>query len=74
MKLDGMIQKFLVVNQNDLKYLSSEQINQFGEILGTIDAGRVNDNKSLNNYVVINTDEPYINDVVDLMKRNGHWG
>lgn len=24
-------------------------------------------------YIVINTDEPYINEVIDILKKNGHW-
>lgn len=25
-------------------------------------------------YLVINTDEPYAEEVIDILKRNGHWG
>lgn len=25
-------------------------------------------------YIVINTDEPYIDEIIDVLKRHGHWG
>lgn len=25
-------------------------------------------------YLVINTDEPYIQDIIEIMKKNGQWG
>lgn len=30
--------------------------------------------KSNNEYLVINTDEPYAEEVIEIMKRHGHWG
>jgi hypothetical protein len=29
--------------------------------------------KKLNTYLVINTDELYADEVIDILKRNGHW-
>ncbi|WP_339314624.1 hypothetical protein [Paenibacillus sp. FSL R10-2734] len=43
-----------------------------------IDAGHVLDagkcSASENVYVVINVDEPYIDEIIDTMAVNGHWG
>lgn len=25
-------------------------------------------------YLVINTDEPYADEIIEILKRNGHWG
>lgn len=27
-----------------------------------------------NSYVVVNTDEPYVDNIIEIMKKNGHWG
>lgn len=27
-----------------------------------------------NEYLVINIDEPYIEEIVDILKKHGHWG
>jgi hypothetical protein len=40
-----------------------------------IRAGREKDGKNPNNkYLVINVDEPYADEVIEILKRNGHWG
>lgn len=70
-----MIDKFTVVKNKDIvKYLSQDQINDLANILNTIAKGREVDGKKENTYVVINTDEPYAEDVINIMKQNGHWG
>ena len=43
-------------------------------LLGIIETGREKDGKkSFNSYVVINTDEPWIGEIVEVMERNGAW-
>jgi len=29
--------------------------------------------KRQNEYLVINTDEPYAEEIIEILKRNGHW-
>lgn len=31
-------------------------------------------NPTPNTYIVINTDEPYANEIIEIMKKHGHWG
>lgn len=43
--------------------------------LEKIEQGRLKDGKTIgNDYIVINQDEPYINEIIEVMKRHGHWG
>lgn len=54
-----------------------EQRAQLGAIGATIDSHRIDAGKqpaSNNTYIVINTDEPYAPEVVEILKRYGHWG
>ncbi len=72
---DGMKDKFLVLNRNDIeKYLNKDLKCQLDIACMQITACREIDGKSKNNYLVINTDEPYANQVMEIMKSNGHWG
>ena len=72
--------KYTVLNERDYQKYVSDDLKErfepvFDEVLTTIEEGRVKDGKCLyNNYVVINLDEPYINEIVEIMKRYGHWG
>ena len=79
--LKGQEVKFVVINKNDVsKYVqSSEIIESFNETLtnvsNCIEHGRNQDDKNVeNSYIVINTDESYIDEVVEILKRHGHWG
>ena len=73
--LEGLADKFTVVKNEDIiKYLSEEQTNILASILTTVAKGREKDGSKENSYVVINTDEPYASDVINLMKQHGHWG
>ena len=52
-----------------------EMIDALEPFLERIEKGRMKDGKtSGNDYVVINQDEPYINEIIEVMKRHGHWG
>ena len=68
--------KFVVIKREDArKYLTPLQCGVLGLALGSIEDGRTKDGrKSDNEYLVINTDEPYAPEVIEIMKRHGHWG
>jgi len=75
--LEGRERKYTIINEKDkAKYLTSEEQEEFESALfyylGKIEEGRAIDGKEpFNSYVVINTDEPYINEIVEIMKLNG---
>ena len=72
---EGMDFKFQVLKNEDiLKYLSMEQISKFAIFVAQINLRREQDGKPQNEYLVINTDEPYADEVIDIMKRHGDWG
>ncbi len=71
----GNFNKFVVLNINDIrKYLDDKQQNELNFINDEINSGRFNDDKSMNKYIVINTDESYAPEIVEILKKNGHWG
>lgn len=76
--LEGKKRWYTVINERDLeKYVDKSTQYSFASVLDDIceqiEAGRVVDGKEpYNNYLVINLDEPYIDEVIDIMKRNGH--
>lgn len=74
--LDGMKMKFTVIKNKDIeKYLSPIQQKQLVDLLEEIHSGRRLEGKSTDQkYLVINTDEPYTDQVIEILKRNGHWG
>jgi hypothetical protein len=77
---EGFKRRFTVINERDLhRYLEDEEIEEFEEtfnkIAEKIEYGRESEKKKpFNSYVVINLDEPYIDEIIEIMKRNGHWG
>lgn len=77
--LEGKERRYTVINERDVeKHLSiGEQQDlaiMLDRMLGNIEHGREKDGKKpFNSYIVINTDEPYIDEIVDVMKRNGHF-
>jgi len=70
--------KFIVHKIEDIQeHLTMEQRVQLGAIGATIDSRRIDSGKqpaSNNTYIVINTDEPYAPEIVEILKRYGHWG
>ena len=51
-----------------------EMVEALDPFLKKIEEGRVKDGKSSgNDYIVINHDEPYINDIIKVLAANGHW-
>jgi hypothetical protein len=76
---EGFERRFTVINERDYKMhvmpsLKEKFEETLGEVLERIEIGRESEGKKpYNNYVVINLDEPYIGEVIEIMKRNGHW-
>lgn len=74
--LEGMQMKFTVVKNEDLeKYLHPEMKAAFLEIVEKVAMNKyVEENfKKPNTYIVINTDELYADEVIEILKRHGHW-
>lgn len=67
--------KFTVLKNEDIeKHLTEVQKNDLVSIIETIANGRIGEGKHRSNtYIVINTDEPYVQEIIEIMKRNGHW-
>jgi len=72
----GKFDKFTVIkNENIEKYLTHEMKTSLWRCLAYINDSRVKDGKKEDNtYLIINTDEPYADEVIAILKRNGHWG
>ncbi|WP_176408536.1 hypothetical protein [Lysinibacillus boronitolerans] len=76
---EGCECKYTIINLKDLeKYIGIGAKQDLAVILdhvqGNIEHGREEDGKKpFNNYIVINIDEPYINDIVAVLETNGHW-
>lgn len=70
-----MKMKFGVLKIDDVKkYCSEESKQALDKIVLEITTGRMEEGKKPDNtYYVINSDEPYSEEVVEILKRNGHW-
>lgn len=73
--IQGKFDKFTVIKNEDIeKHCSAEQKEQLGKILRSICIERIIEGKRTDNtYIVVNTDEPYAEEIVEIMKRNNHW-
>lgn len=74
---NGARRKFIVIKLDDLvKYVTSHfKIAMLDNDLKDIQEGRKAEGKDpVPDYIVINTDEPYADEVIEILKRNGHWG
>lgn len=67
--------KFVVFKLTDIgRYLTVPQYDALTEIARRIEQGRREDGRDTDNkYIVINRDEQYANEVIEIMKRHGHW-
>lgn len=73
--LEGFKEKFIVFKIEEVnKYITNEGKFDLDIISEIINRERAKENKPLNTYLVINTDEPYADEVIEILKRNGHWG
>lgn len=75
----GDFTKFIVINNADInklpKSVSDEFFNLLHRIQLAIDINRLAQGKEiLRHYLVINTDEPYADEIINILKKNGHWG
>jgi hypothetical protein len=77
---EGFERKFTVINERDFRQYVPASLREefrviFNQVADWIEDGRKMDGKPpFNNYVVINLDEPYIDEIIEIMKRHGHWG
>ncbi|MBU8576241.1 MULTISPECIES: hypothetical protein [Bacillus] len=68
--------KFAVINLKDFssyvpKDIEQGFLNELSKVLKSIEEGRQKDGKKpFNNYLVINQDEPYIEEVFEVLKKN----
>lgn len=74
--IPGMEMKFTVIKNEDIeKHLDDRDKSELSRILWKISQLRLQEGKnSENSYLVINVDEPYAEEVVDILKDFGHWG
>ena len=72
----GGLDKFIVIKREDAKnFLSRVQSDILKRMLKAINSSRLKKGKKIDNeYLVINTDEPYAPEIIEILKRNGHWG
>ena len=66
--------KYIVVKFSDVNHLTVSEISQLRSLLEKIEDGRKSEGKERNIYLVINTDEPYSDEVIEILKENGYWG
>ncbi|MEI2356108.1 hypothetical protein [Mesobacillus zeae] len=74
--LDGFNRKFIVLKMSEYDLLSTPTERNHLASVGRKIAKRREDEgkKPVNEYLVINTDESYADEVIDILKRHGHWG
>jgi len=66
--------KYIVIKNDDLRYLTATQIANLVDIVQDITVCRQEEGRKFNNtYLVINRDEPYADHVIEIMKEHGHW-
>lgn len=77
--LEGRKRRYTVINERDMKKYVPEKAEsdfqyEFNNICDLIEEGRCKDGKQrYNSYIVINVDEPYVDEIIEVMKRHGHW-
>ena len=67
--------KYFIIKQEDMiKHTSEQDRIDLARILKNIRVSRYKFNKNTGNkYLVINVDENYAKDVVDILRQNNHW-
>lgn len=72
---EGMNMKYLVLKTDDInRYLDEKAKIELSASTVAIQQLRAIEGKKDHIYLVINTDEPYADEVIEIMKRYGHWG
>lgn len=70
----GAEKRFTVFNRQDIVNLPLGEKLRFLNLQEFIISKRKQDGKSVDNeYLVINTDEPYIEQIIEILKKNNHW-
>ncbi|MEC0170295.1 hypothetical protein [Paenibacillus graminis] len=74
--IPGMEIKFTVIKNADIEdYLDEGEKSDLSRMLWKIGKLRKIDGKEAEQtHLVISTDEPYVQKVVDILKENSHWG
>jgi hypothetical protein len=76
--LDKLQCKYLVLKWKDIDIsfgYSHDHRSQLNDLIERVEEYREDIGKpATNKYIVINTDEPYIQEIIDIMKKHGHWG
>ncbi len=73
--ITGINMKYIVLKCDDIETFPRQTIVNLSNILKEVGEYRVAMGKlRTNHYLVINTDEPYAQEIIDIMKKNGHWG
>lgn len=71
---NGMKMMYVVMKEDDInRYLDEKAKIELAASKVAISQLRAVEGKKDNTYLVINTDEPYAEDVIRIMNRNGHW-
>jgi len=60
---------FVIKKEDTMQYLNRLQKVALRDIIDTIERGRVGNCKRLNEYLVVNTDEPYADEIREAIKR-----
>lgn len=77
---EGFERRFTVINERDFDQHVPDPVKEdfrmtFNNVAAWIEDGRLQEGKQpFNSYIVINLDEPYIEEIIEIMKRHGHWG
>ncbi|PGQ88374.1 hypothetical protein [Priestia megaterium] len=66
--------KYTVIENEDVRCLSYENQSCLEELLQTIKLNRVARMlEPAGNYIVVNKDEPYAAEIIEILKRHGCW-
>lgn len=63
----GAEKKFTVIKNENIEKLPFGDIFALQTVLDKLP-------QNSNEYIVINTDEPYISEIIDILKKNNAWG
>ncbi|MBB6672994.1 hypothetical protein [Cohnella nanjingensis] len=64
----------VVIKRDDLSHLTKLERGALALVMESVARYRIESGKRPNHrYLVINTDEPYAEDIVDILRANGHW-
>lgn len=74
----GDFNKFFAIKRSDIeRYATNQERIDLENLLIDISIAKYRDTGKGNagkKYLVINIDEPYAPEIVEILKKNGHWG